>query len=50
MLISMIKMNESEISTNAFQPENKYELIACVSSKNCFSNKRLIRTHVGVSW
>lgn len=32
--------------TNTFQPENKVELIACVASKNCYSNKRLIRTHM----
>ena len=34
-------------STNMFQPENKVELIACVATRNCFSNKRRLRTHVG---
>ena len=29
-----------------YQPENKAELIACMHSLNCFSNKRLVRTHV----
>ena len=30
-----------------YQPETKAELIACLYTKNCFSNKRLVRTHVG---
>ena len=30
-----------------YQPETKAELIACLYTNNCFSNKRLVRTHVG---
>ena len=33
---------------NEYQPENKAELVACLYHKNCISNKRLVRTHVGV--
>ena len=32
---------------NEYQPENKAELVACLYQKNCISNKRLVRTHVG---
>ena len=33
-------------STNYYQPENKLDLVACVATGNCVSNKRLVRTHV----
>lgn len=33
--------------TTFYQPENKAELVECIYTKNCFSNKRLVRTHVG---
>ena len=37
-------------STSYYQPENKAELVACMQQNLCFSNKRLLRTHVGVLW
>ena len=35
-----------ESRMNHFQPENKAELIACMKIGMCFSNKRMLRTHV----
>ena len=32
--------------TNHYQPRNKAELVACMKKGICFSNKRLLRTHV----
>lgn len=37
-------------STSYYQPENKAELVACMQQSLCFSNKRLLRTHVEVMW
>lgn len=32
--------------SNWYQPESKLELINCIHTLNCYSNKQLIRTHV----
>lgn len=33
-------------SSNWYQPESKLELVDCIHTLNCYSNKQLIRTHV----